>query len=74
MSPARTKPSFRMEENFGAGGSLSCCADMSTSSRIAPFGNLTKSALEQLEASGFDKRRRTLLEGELTSLGEDDEF
>jgi hypothetical protein len=44
-----------------------------TASRIA-FGNLTKSALEQLDAAGFDKRRRALLEAELTALGEDDEF
>jgi hypothetical protein len=44
-----------------------------SASRIA-FGNLTKSALEQLEASGFDKRRRALLEAEFDALGEDDEF
>jgi hypothetical protein len=42
-------------------------------SRIA-FSNLAKSALEQLEASGFDKRRRALLEADLTSVGEDDAF
>lgn len=44
-----------------------------TASRIA-FGNLTKAALEQLDAAGFDKRRRALLEAELTALGEDDAF
>jgi hypothetical protein len=42
-------------------------------SRIA-FGNLTKSALAQLDAAGFDKRRRALLEAELAALGEDDAF
>lgn len=42
-------------------------------SRIA-FGNLTKTALEQLDATGFDKRRRVLLEGGLAALGEDDAF
>jgi hypothetical protein len=42
-------------------------------SRIA-FGNLTKEALGQLDAVGFDKRRRALLETELAALGEDDEF
>ena len=42
-------------------------------SRIA-FGNLTRTALEQLDAVGFDKRRRALLEDELDALREDDEF
>ncbi len=42
-------------------------------SRIA-FANLTKTALEQLDASGFDKRRRALLAAELAALGEDDAF
>ena len=42
-------------------------------SRIA-FRNLTRTALEQLDATGFDKRRRTLLEDQLNALGEDDEF
>jgi hypothetical protein len=42
-------------------------------SRIA-FGNHTKAALAQLDASGFDKRRRALLEAELAALGEDDAF
>ncbi len=42
-------------------------------SRIA-FGNLTKTALKQLDANGFDKRRRALLETELAALGEDDAF
>lgn len=42
-------------------------------SRIA-FGNQTKAALAQLDAAGFDKRRRALLEAELAALGEDDEF
>jgi len=42
-------------------------------SRIA-FGNLTRSALEQLDAIDFDKRRRALLKDELDALGEDDEF
>ena len=44
-----------------------------TASRIA-FGNLTRTALEQLDAAGFDKRRRALLEAELAALGEDDDF
>lgn len=44
-----------------------------TASRIA-FGNLAKTALEQLDTSGFDKRRRALLETELAALGEDDAF
>jgi hypothetical protein len=42
-------------------------------SRIA-LGNLAKTALEQLDSSGFDKRRRALLEAELAALGEDDPF
>ncbi|MDP2357453.1 MAG: hypothetical protein Q8M31_15520 [Beijerinckiaceae bacterium] len=42
-------------------------------SRIS-FGNLTKAALEQLDAVDFDKRRRALLQDELTALVEDDEF
>jgi hypothetical protein len=42
-------------------------------SRIA-FGNQTKAALAQLDAAGFDKRRRGLLEAELAALGEDDAF
>ncbi|MFM9849705.1 MAG: hypothetical protein ACKVP3_21415 [Hyphomicrobiaceae bacterium] len=42
-------------------------------SRIA-FGNLSKAALEQLEAAAFDKRRKALLEVELAALGEDDAF
>jgi len=42
-------------------------------SRIA-FGNLTRTALNQLEAAGFDKRRRALLEVELAALGDDDAF
>ena len=44
-----------------------------SASRIA-FGNLTKSALQQLEAVGFDKRRQALLEAELAALGEDEAF
>jgi hypothetical protein len=44
-----------------------------TGSRIA-FGNLTRMALQQLDAAGFDKRRRALLEAELNALGEDDAF
>lgn len=42
-------------------------------SRIA-FGNLTKTALEQLDAAGLDKRRLALLEDELSALGEDEAF
>ena len=42
-------------------------------SRIA-FGNQTKTALEQLETTGFDKRRRAELAAELAALGEDDAF
>ncbi|MCA3611576.1 MAG: hypothetical protein IOC55_04110 [Methylobacterium sp.] len=42
-------------------------------SRIA-FANLTKTALDQLDASGFDKRRRALLAAELAALAEDDAF
>jgi hypothetical protein len=42
-------------------------------SRVA-FGNLTRTALHQLDAAGFDKRRRALLEDELNALGEDDAF
>lgn len=42
-------------------------------SRIA-FGNLTRTALEQLDAAGFDKRRRAALQDGLEALGEDDEF
>ena len=44
-----------------------------TASRIA-FGNLSKTGLDQLDATGFDKRRRALLEAELDALGEDDAF
>ena len=42
-------------------------------SRIA-FGNLTKEALAQLDAAGFDKRRRALLATEFADLAEDDAF
>jgi hypothetical protein len=42
-------------------------------SRIA-FGNLIKAAFQQLDANGFDKRRKALLEAELAALGEDDSF
>lgn len=38
------------------------------------FGNLSKAALQQLIAIGFDKRRLALLEGELSGLQADDEF
>ena len=38
-------------------------------SRIA-FGNQTKTALEQLETTGFDKRRRAELAAELAALGQ----
>jgi hypothetical protein len=44
-----------------------------TGSRIA-FGNLTRTALQQLEAAGLDKRRLALLEANLDALGEDDSF
>ncbi len=42
-------------------------------SRIA-FGNMTRTALEQLEAAGLDKRRRAALEENLIALDEDDDF
>jgi hypothetical protein len=42
-------------------------------SRIA-FGNLTRTALERLEAAGVDKRRRAALEEKLLALDEDDDF
>jgi hypothetical protein len=42
-------------------------------SRIA-FGNLTKTAIEQLDAAGFDKRRRALLQDEFDALAADDAF
>ncbi len=44
-----------------------------TLSRIS-FGNHTRTALEQLDAAGFDKRRRALLEEKLLALDEDGEF
>lgn len=44
-----------------------------TLSRIS-FGNLTRTALEQLDAAGFDKRRRAALEEHLLALDEDDDF
>ncbi|MGX0905246.1 hypothetical protein ACSSV8_003840 [Roseovarius sp. MBR-79] len=44
-----------------------------TLSRIS-FGNLTRTALGQLDAAGFDKRRRAALEEKLLALDEDDEF
>src|SRR5690606_28864709 len=44
-----------------------------SASRIA-FGNMVKSALEQLPEARLDKRRRTLLESELAALGDDDDF
>ncbi len=44
-----------------------------TLSRIS-FGNLTRTALEQLEAAGFDKRRRADLEEHFLALDEDDDF
>lgn len=42
-------------------------------SRIA-FKNLAKEALQQLQAAEFDKRRLMLLEDEITTIAEDDEF
>jgi hypothetical protein len=42
-------------------------------SRIA-YGNHVKTALDQLDAAGFDKRRRAQLEADLEALGDDDEF
>jgi hypothetical protein len=42
-------------------------------SRIA-FGNLVKSALQQLDDAKFDKRRRAVLEAEFAALQADDEF
>ncbi len=44
-----------------------------TLSRIS-FGNLTRTALEQLDAADFDKRRRAALEEHLLELDEDDDF
>lgn len=44
-----------------------------TLSRIS-FGNLTRTALEQLDAADFDKRRRAALEEKLFALDEDDDF
>lgn len=38
------------------------------------FGNLTRTALTQLDAAGFDKRRRAELEDALDTLAADDEF
>jgi len=38
------------------------------------FGNLVKSALEELTAAGFDKRRLALLSESLDDLADDDEF
>ncbi len=42
-------------------------------SRIS-FGNLTRTALKQLDAADFDKRRRAALEEKLLALDEDDDF
>lgn len=42
-------------------------------SRIA-FGNLSKTALQQLEEAGLDKRRAAMLDAELAALREDDDF
>ncbi|SFF25647.1 hypothetical protein SAMN04488523_1407 [Sulfitobacter brevis] len=44
-----------------------------TLSRIS-FGNLTRTALEQLDAAGFDKRRRAVLEEHFLALDEDNDF
>ena len=44
-----------------------------TLSRIS-FGNLTRTALEQLDAAGFDKRRLAALEEKLDALDQDDDF
>ncbi len=38
------------------------------------FGNLIRTALTQLDAAGFDKRRRATLKEALDTLAEDDEF
>ncbi|AHB47890.1 hypothetical protein W911_05055 [Hyphomicrobium nitrativorans NL23] len=38
------------------------------------FGNMAKSASEQLTKAGLDKRRRALLEAELAALGDDEDF
>ena len=42
-------------------------------SRIS-FGNMTRTALEQLDAAGFDRRRRAALEEHLSALDEDHDF
>jgi hypothetical protein len=42
-------------------------------SRIA-LANLSRTAMQQLEAAGLDKRRIAMLEAELSALGEDDDF
>jgi hypothetical protein len=42
-------------------------------SRIA-LGNLVKDAVSQLDAAGFDKRRRALLEEAFSALAADDDF
>lgn len=44
-----------------------------SASRIA-YGNLVKTAIEQLESGEFDKRRRIRLEAELIALTEDEDF
>lgn len=44
-----------------------------SASRIT-FANLAKTALQQLEASGLDKRRRAALDTELDALRQDDAF
>jgi hypothetical protein len=44
-----------------------------TASRIL-FGNLNRTALTQLDASGFDKRRRAALEDALNALAEEGDF
>lgn len=44
-----------------------------TLSRIS-FGNLTREALDQLDAAHFDKRRRAALEEKLAALDQDEDF
>ena len=74
-----TRPDIRalIEERADACVSLYLSTTPETqhvgASRIV-FGNLVKRALEQLDAIGFDKRRRALLSEQFDDLIDDDNF
>ncbi len=74
-----TLPEFRALATMRADACVSLylpttpLTQQAAASRIE-LGNLTKSALAELDAAGFDKRRRAAIAGQLADLADDDEF